>query len=83
MPYDEYKAQQDELDFGTRDKKITAADEAFAARELDRVTGTGSNYLSAATGQTAQQMYAITSQQFEFTDPDDGNKKATTGERMV
>jgi hypothetical protein len=83
MPYDEYKAQQDELDFGTRDKKITAADEAFAARELDRVTGIGSNYLSATTGQTAQQMYAITSQQFKYTDPDDNKEKATTGERMV
>lgn len=83
MPYDEYKAQQDELDYGTRDKKITAANEADAARELDKFTGTGSNYLSAATGQTAQQMYAITSQQFEFTDPDDGIKKATSGERMV
>lgn len=82
-PYDEQKAIDDEADFGTRDKKITSANEADAARELDRFTGTGSNYLSAATGQTAQQMYAITSQEFEFTDPTDGNKKATTGERMV
>ena len=82
-PYDEQKAIDDELAFGTRDKKITSANEADAARELDSFTGTGSNYLSAATGQTAQQMYAITQQQFEFTDPKDGNKKATTGERMV
>ena len=82
-PYDEQKAIDDELDFGTRDKKITAANEADAARELDRFTGTGSNYLSAATGQTAQQMYKITQDQFEFTDPKDGNKKATSGEYMV
>ena len=82
-PYDEQKAIDDELDFGTRDKKITAANEADAARELDRFTGTGSNYLSAATGQTAQQMYAITEDQFEFIDPKDGKKKASSGEYMV
>jgi hypothetical protein len=83
MPYAEYQAQQDEDDFGTRDKKITSANEAFAARELDSFTGTGSNYLSAATGQTAEQMYGITQQEFKFVDPDDGNTKPTTGQRMI
>ena len=75
MPYDEYKAQQEDLAFGTTDKKINAGIEAEAAANLDQISGVGSKFLSTATGQTAAQMYATVTPEFEFVDPNDKIKK--------
>jgi hypothetical protein len=79
MPYDEYQKQQEDLAFGTKDKKINSAIEAEAASELDSIAGVGSSFLSAATGQTAAQMYKVAENEFTFTDPKDGNKKQANG----
>jgi hypothetical protein len=79
MPYDEYQKQQEDLAYGTKNKKINSAIEAEAASELDAIAGVGSNFLSAATGQTAAQMYKVAENEFIFTDPKDNVKKQANG----
>lgn len=79
MPYDEYQKQQEDLAYGTKNKKINSAIEAEAASELDAIAGVGSSFLSAATGQTAAQMYNVAENEFTFTDPTDGQKKQANG----
>lgn len=79
MPAAEYKAQQEDLLYGTSAKKITSADEAFAATELDKVTNVGSKFLSAATGQTADQMYKVLEPEFVFTNPETKTSQAVNG----
>jgi hypothetical protein len=79
MPYDEYQKQQEDLAYGTKNKKINSAIEAEAASELDAISGVGSNFLSAATGQTAAQMYKVAENEFTFTDPKDNVKKQANG----
>jgi hypothetical protein len=79
MPYDEYKAQQEDLAFGTTNKKINSGIEAEAAASLDEISGVGSSFLSAATGQTAAQMYKVAESEFDFTDPKDNVKKRGDG----
>ena len=78
-PYDEYQKEQEDLAYGTRNKKINSAVEAEAASELDAIAGVGSSFLSAATGQTAAQMYKVAENEFSFTDPKDGQKKQANG----
>ena len=79
MPYDEYQKEQEDLAYGTKNKKINSAVEAEAASELDAIAGVGSSFLSAATGQTAAQMYKVAENKFNFTDPTDGQKKQANG----
>jgi hypothetical protein len=83
MPYDEFKAQEEDLAFGTTDKKINSGIEAQAAASLDKIAGVGSKFLSAATGQTAAQMYATVTPQFKFTDPNDKVEKIGDGQYFV
>jgi hypothetical protein len=83
MPYDEIKAQEEDLAFGTTDKKINSGIEAQAAASLDKIAGVGSKFLSAATGQTAAQMYATVTPQFKFTDPNDKVEKIGDGQYFV
>jgi hypothetical protein len=70
IPYDELMAKREDELFGTSAKKELAGQEALAAAALERVTGLGSKYLSANTGQTAAQMTGVLNQEFDFVDPD-------------
>ena len=49
IPYEEQRAKEEDQLYGTTDKKIASANEAFASAELDKYTSLVSNYLSAAT----------------------------------
>jgi hypothetical protein len=79
VPYDEFKAKQDDLLYGTSEKKLALQDERVASAELDRVTGLGSKYLSATTGQTATQMYNILGKEFKFNNPQTKTEENTSG----
>ena len=79
IPYEEQRAKEEDQLYGTTDKKIASANEAFASAELDKYTSLGSNYLSAATGQTAEQMYNIIDPGFYYQDPDTKQETATDG----
>lgn len=83
MPYEQFKAQQEDDLYGTSAKKIKSGDENFASTELDKISGVGSKYLSATTGQTATQMYGAVNTKFKFKDPEDGQEKDTTGNYML
>jgi hypothetical protein len=83
MPAAEWKAQNEDNLYGTSAKKIAAGDEQFASSELDKVTNLGSKYLSAATGQTAAQMYNVLDKKFTYTNPLNKTQEEANGTSLA